>query len=120
MERDNYKSSLHCLALQPGHSGLSFEEFLLYFSNKDIGKLEQAISENILRETFHERLYSFYNTNIISCFGEFRMIAKGGVPLEKCEAANVSIGKTSLMLLYSHVFVNIIATAHFMWSSPYV
>ena len=96
MERDNSKSSLHCLALQPGHSGLSFKEFLLYFSNKDIGKLDLAISEKSLRETFHQRLDSFYNTNIISCFGEFRMIAKGGVLLEKCEAANVSIGKPHL------------------------
>ena len=105
MEKDNYKSSLHCLALQPGHSGLSFEEFLLYFSNKDIGKLELAISEKSLRDTFHQRLDSFYNKNIISCFGEFRMIAKGSIPLEKCEAANVSIGKNNLMLLLLDAFV---------------
>ena len=34
MQKSNYKSSLHYLALQPGHSELSFEEFLRYFSNK--------------------------------------------------------------------------------------
>ena len=93
MQRDNYKSILHYLALQP-HSGLSFEEFLLYFSNKDIGKLDLAISETILRDAFHKKLASFYNhNNIITCLGEFKMITNRHVRLEKCKAIEISIGK---------------------------
>ena len=92
MERDNYKSSLHYLALQPGHSGISFEEFLLYFSNRDIGKLDLAISETIVRDAFHKRLGSFYTHNEITCLGEFMMIASRNVSIDKCEAPDVSIG----------------------------
>ena len=93
MQRDNYKSCLHYLALRP-HSGLSFEEFLLHFSNKDIGKLDIAISETILRDTFHKKLASFYNNNnIITCLGEFKMITNHSIGLEKCEAIEISIGK---------------------------
>ena len=88
------KSALHYLALQPGHSGLSFEEFLLYFLNKDIGKLDLAISETILRDAFHKRLGSFYNNHEISCVGEFRMISKVGVLLALCQAPKVSIGES--------------------------
>ena len=98
MERDNYKSSLHYLALQPGHSGLSFEEFLIYFSNKDIGKLDLAISETILRDAFHKRLASFYNKNKITCIGEFKMIINRNLSIEKCEASEVSICKSRLLL----------------------
>ena len=92
MERDNYKSILHYLALQPGHSGLSFEEFLLYFSNTDIGRLDLAISETILRDAFHSRLGLFYNKNDITCLGEFKMIANGCVSLERSLAPYLSIG----------------------------
>ena len=70
MQRSDYKSILHYLALQPSSSGLSFDEFLLYFSNKDIGKLELAISESILRDAFLKRLGLFYNHNEITCFEE--------------------------------------------------
>ena len=94
------KSSLHYLALQPGHSGLSFEDFLLYFSNKDIGKLDLAISETILRDAFHERLGSFYNQNEITCMGEFRMIAKRGVFLDECQAPGVSIRTCSILFFF--------------------
>ena len=92
MERDNYKSSLHYLALQPGYSGFSFEDFLLYFSNKDIGKLDLAISETILRDAFYIRLGSFYTYNQLTCLGEFMMIASRNVSVDKCEAPDVSIG----------------------------
>ena len=99
MERANYKSILHYLVLQPSHSGLSFGEFLLYFSNKDIGKIDLTISETILRDAFHQRLGSFYNNNEITCFGEFMMIAKNGVSLEICRASTVSI---STLVAYNH------------------
>ena len=91
MSINDYKSSFHYLALQAGQSGLSFEEFLLYFSNKDIGKLDLAISETILRQAFYERLGSFYNQNIISCLEEFKMIASRNVSLEKCQAPILSM-----------------------------
>ena len=93
MSVTDYKSSLHYLALQPSQSGLSFDEFLLYFSNKDIGKLDFAVSETILRDAFHQRLGSFYNNKEISCLGEFKMISNRRVFLERCEASTVSISK---------------------------
>ena len=99
MEKDNYKSSLHYLALQPGHSGLSFEDFLLYFSNKDIGKLDLAISETILRTAFHKRLGSFYNQYIISCLGELRMLANRKVSIGMCDANHLSISKIPYLLI---------------------
>ena len=93
------KSSLHYLALQPGHSGLSFEEFLLYFSNKDIGKLDLAISETILRDAFHERLGSFYDSHKISCLEEFKILARRGVFLDICQAPDVSIRTCVILFL---------------------
>ena len=98
MSINDYKSSLHYLALLPGHSGLSFEEFLYYFSNKDIGKLDLAISETILRDAFYKRLGSYYNKNKITCFGEFKMIINRNLSIEKCEASKVSICKSRLLL----------------------
>ena len=92
MQRSDYKSSLYYLFLQPSHSGLSFEDFLLHFSNKDIGKLDLAISETILRDAFYQRLGSFYNRNIITCQDEFKMIVNRNLSIEKCDAPNVSIG----------------------------
>ena len=96
--KDSYKSSLHYLALQPGHSGLSFEEFLLYFSNKDIGMLNISISETFLRDAFHQRLGSFYTYNKISCAGEFEMIANTYLMLEKVVAPTVEMSKLSLFI----------------------
>ena len=93
MERDNYKSSLHYLALQPSHSGFTFEEFSLYLSNKDVGKLDLAISETILRDAFHKRLGSFYNNNETTCMGELAMIVSRSVSLIKCAAPYLSISK---------------------------
>ena len=100
MQRSGYKSSLHYLALQPGHSGLSFEDFLLYFANKDIGKLDIAISETILRDVFFKRLGSFYRNNKITCSDEFKMVAKRGLSLSTCDARMVSIGLRRLVNFY--------------------
>ena len=99
MSINDYKSSLHYLALQPGHSGISFEVFLLYFSNKDIGRLDLAISETKLRDAFYKRLGSFYNHNEITCLYEFRMIVNRNVALERCQAPDVSIGNSYYFLL---------------------
>ena len=99
MQESEYKSSLHYLALQPSHSGLSFEEFLLYFTNKDIGRLDLAISETILRDAFHQRLGYYYNRYIISCFDELKMIVNRAVCVEKCESPNVLIGNVSHLIL---------------------
>lgn len=93
-----YKSSLHYLALQPGHSGL-FEEFLLYFSNEDIGKRDLAISEQILRVSFHKGLSSFYNKNIISCLDEIKMIAYRKICLRVCNARYFSISELTIFSL---------------------
>ena len=93
MQRHDYKSSLHYLALQPGHSGLSFEGFLLYFTNKDIGKLDLAISETILRDAFYKRLGSYYNHNEIICFEEFKLISDRHISLERFRASCISISK---------------------------
>ena len=99
MQRSDYKSSFHYLALQPGHSGLSFDEFLLYFSNKDIGKLDLAISETILRDAFHKRLPYFYQYNSIACLDEFKMIANRRLGLKRCKAPNMSISKIPTVML---------------------
>ena len=104
MQRSDYKSSFHYLALQPSHSGLLFDEFLLYFSNKDIGKLHLAISETVLRDAFHKRLGSFYDTNIISCWDEFKMIVNRCIFLEKCNAPNLLISKNSRYVIYIKLF----------------
>ena len=109
MEKDNYKSSLHYLALQTAHSGLSFEEFLLYFSNKDIGKLDLAISETSLRQAFYESLGSFYNHYIISCLGELRMLANRKVSIGMCDANHLSISKI-LYLLITSIILYLILT----------
>ena len=95
MQRIDYKSTLHYIALKPSHAGLSFEEFLLYFSNKDIGKLDIAISETILRDAFYKRLGSYYNNNKITCLDEFKMIANRSVSIVKCQAFELSIGMIS-------------------------
>ena len=95
----DYKSSLHYLALKPCHSGLSFEDFLLCFTNKDIGKLDLAISETKLRDAFLKRLGSFYIHNDITCLDEFRMIVNRNVALERCQAPDVSIGNSYYFLL---------------------
>ena len=89
----DYKSSFHYIALQHSYLGLLFEEFLLYFSNKDIGKLDLAISETNLRDAFHQRLGSFYNCNFITCMDEFRMVTNRNIPAEKCDVPKVSISK---------------------------
>ena len=99
MALNSDSSSLHYLALQHRHAGLSFEDFLLYFSNKDVGKLDLAISETILRDAFHQRLGSFYNHHAITCIGEFTMISNRKVLLERCEAPEVSIGDNYLLFL---------------------
>ena len=91
--RDDYKSSLHYLVLQPANSGLSFEGFLLYFTNKNIGKLDIAISETILRDAFHKRLGYFYNHNKITCHGEFELLARRSMPVERCDAAGIFLSK---------------------------
>ena len=95
MQISDYKSSLHYLALKPGHSGLSFEEFLLFFSNEDIGRLDLAISETILRDAFYKRLGSFYNSNTITCLEEFKVLVNRCVSMQRCEAPDLSIGKQS-------------------------
>ena len=100
MSRDDYKSSLHYLALQPSHSGLSFEDFLLYFSNKDIGKLDLAISEIVLRNAFHKRLGSFYSHNIISCMDELELVVNRNVSIGKCVAPMLSIGRNNTFILF--------------------
>ena len=95
MEKSDYKSILHYIALQPSHSGLSFEEFLLYFSNKDIGKLDLALSETILRAAFHQRSGSFYDNNKIICIEELIMISSRKLSLGECIAPDLSIGENS-------------------------
>ena len=93
MQRNDYKSSLHYLALQPSHSGPSFEVFLLYFSNKDIGKIDFALSEIILRNAFYKRLGSYYKHREITCLGEFKFISNRRIALERCKAPNMSISE---------------------------
>ena len=95
MEKRDYKSSLHYLALQPSHSGLPFGDFLLYFPNKDIGKFDCAISETTLRDAFHKSLDSYYIHREITCVGEMNLVLKLNLSLEKCQAPEVSIGKNS-------------------------
>ena len=100
MSINDYKSSLHYLALQPSHSGISFEVFLLYFSNKDIGKLDLAISETNLRDAFHQRLGSFYNKNEITFMNELKLVAKRNIAIKVCKAPNLSMGTTVNHITY--------------------
>ena len=99
MQRRDYKSILHYLVLQPGHSGLSFEDFLLYFSNNDMGKLDLTISETILRNAFHQRLGSFYNSNEITCIEEFKLLSDRNVSIQKCLAPEMRISMSVCILL---------------------
>ena len=99
MQKSDYKSSFHYIALQHSYLRQSFEKFLLYFSNKDIGKLDLAISETILRHAFYKRLGSFYKKNEISCLGELKLIVNRCVPLVKCDAPDVSISKSVSVIL---------------------
>ena len=88
--RGDYKSSLHYLVLLPANSGLAFEGFLLYFTNKNIGRLDLAISETILRDAFHKRLGSFYNHNSITWPKELVWISSRSVSVERCDATWIS------------------------------
>ena len=102
--RGGYNSSFHYLVLLPDNAGQSFEDFLLYFRSKDIGKLDLAISEIILRKEFFRRLGYFYEKRIITCFGEYRMIANRGVSLVTCVTVpDLSISKR----IFSYHFLSI-------------
>lgn len=90
--KGDYKSSLHYLVLLPSHSGISFDEFLLYFTNKYIGKLDFALSETNLRFEFHKKLGSFYSHNEITNLDEFRFIVTRSVSISICKAPDISIG----------------------------
>ena len=89
--KSDYKSSLHYLALQPNNLEHPFDEFLLYFSNKDIGRLNLAISETILRNEFIKGLNLFYKNNEITCQDEFKMIVNHNISFEKCIAKSITI-----------------------------
>lgn len=91
--KNSYKSSLHYLVLQSSHSGLSFEDFLLYFSNRDIGKLNSLTCETVLRDALRERLSSFYSNNKVTSEEEFRLVAACNVVLEKIVAPKLLIGE---------------------------
>ena len=84
--RDGFKSSLHYILLQPLNSGFSFifNEFLLLLSNKDIGKLDIALSEKVLHDIFIERIGYFYEYNAVKYAGELEMIVKRKIPLTRC------------------------------------
>ena len=84
--RSDYKSSLHYLILHPASSGLALEYFLLYFTNKNIGRLDLAISETILRDAFHKRLGSFYKVNYILWSEELDWISRRNTPIDRCDA----------------------------------
>ena len=95
----SYQSSLHYLVLQPGHSGVSFGSFLLFFTNKDIWRLYSSFSEKSLRDALRATLTFYYNHNKIICYKEFKMIACNNVSLEKCIAPTVIIDGESLFRL---------------------
>ena len=84
--RSDYKSSLHYLVLQPASSGLALEYFLLYFTNKNIGRLDLALSETTLRDAFHKRLGSFYKDNSILWPEELDWISGRNMPIDRCDA----------------------------------
>ena len=92
--RGGYNSSFHYLLLLPDNAGQSFKKFLLYFRNKDIGKLDLAISDTILRKEFFRRLGYFYEKRKITSAGEFKMIANRSVSLVTCKTLpDLSISK---------------------------
>ena len=92
--KSDYKSSLHYLALQPNNLEHPFDEFLLYFTNKDIGRLDLAISETILRNEFIKGLNLFYKHNEITCQDEFKMLVNHNISFEKCVAKSITIGRS--------------------------
>ena len=104
--KSDYKSSLHYLALQPNNLEHPFDEFLLYFTNKDIGRLDIAISETILRNEFVKGLNLFYKNNEITCQDEFKMIVNHNVSFEKCIAKTVTICRSEEDVLLLTRFLN--------------
>ena len=84
-DRLGYKSSLHYLLLQPNASGFSviIEQFLLFFSNKDIGKLDITLSETCLRQVFFAGLGHYYTINEIKDRNEIVLLAKRKVPMTR-------------------------------------
>ena len=111
--RSLYKSIFHILVLEPGSSGLSFEQFLYYLTNKDIKVLDLAISETILRVEYYKRLGSFYNYNIVTCNDEFKMIVSRGVSFEKFNGPVVFICKLlPLYLLFYLICINVCVILH--------
>ena len=83
---DIYSSSLHYILLQPSNSGFSFitEKFLLFLSNKDIGKLDITLSDKDMRRAFYSRLGSYYSFNDIHYKGELEFLAKRNIALTRC------------------------------------
>lgn len=78
---DLYLSSLHYILLQPPNSGFSFltEQFLLFLSNKDIGKLDITLSKKDMRQAFHSRLGSYYVINDIKSKAELELLVKRSI-----------------------------------------
>ena len=101
MQRSDYTSSFHYIVLQPSHAGFSFEDFLRFFVNKDIGKLDLAISDTNLRDAFHKRLGSFYDQNEISCVEELVLVSnRKHLSIVKFQAPSLSIfSKLQLLLI---------------------
>ena len=91
--KDSYQSSLHYLALQPGHSGVPFQSFLLFFTDKDVWRLYSSFSEKSLRDSLRASLTFYYNHNKFICCKEFKMIACNSISLEKCIAPTVVMGQ---------------------------
>ena len=98
--KSSFKSILHYLILQPDDSGNSLNQFLLYFTNNDFGKLDLAISETILRDVFHKRAGSFYFYNKINSIEEFKFIVNRGLAIEICDANQNVPGKRAIYINY--------------------
>lgn len=81
-----YKSALHYILLQPLDSGFSdvTDDFLLLLSNKEIGLLDIALSEKVLRDSFFEKAGNYYYYNDISCPSELELVVNRKIAVKRC------------------------------------
>ena len=57
--------------------------FFPYLTNRDLGKLDSAISDTALRKFYFKEAGTFYSINFIESIDEFAWIIKRRIPLSR-------------------------------------
>ena len=82
--------------------------FFTYLTNREIGKLDSAISDINLRKFYLKEAELFYLSNQIQSMYELKWVMMRGIILTKCHLDFAFKGNTMLQLLYSrlHLLIN--------------